>query len=260
MKEQHKKTINKLKAIFEHDSKYLALIISGSIADNTAKDTSDIDIYLVVTEKEFQKRLKNKDIFYGNGEICDYEGGYVDGKIVSLSYLKDAIDNANEPTRASFNDALIIFSKVDRLESIIKQISKYPEYERDEKIRAFHSQTQTSHYFATQALASNNKYLLLRSVDDMIFFGCRLLLAYNRILFPCYKSLFKAIQEAKEIPKDLMSNTDILIKQMNQKNIDTFYDCIMNFRDWGISINEDINLILENEMNWYTKRLSFSEW
>ncbi|GAI18973.1 unnamed protein product, partial [marine sediment metagenome] len=100
MKEQHKKTINKLKAIFEHDSKYLALIISGSIADNTAKDTSDIDIYLVVTEKEFQKRLKNKDIFYGNGEICDYKGGYVDGKIVSLSYLKDAIDNANEPTRA----------------------------------------------------------------------------------------------------------------------------------------------------------------
>lgn len=80
IQEQHRKVIDRLTKQFEPDNRFLALIVGGSVAKGTARGDSDVDIMLVVTDEEWKHRKQIKDYFYWDNE-CDYDGGYVDGKL-----------------------------------------------------------------------------------------------------------------------------------------------------------------------------------
>ena len=40
----------------------------------------------------------------------DYDGGYVDGKIINQAYLEELADKGNEPSRAAFHGAFVAYS------------------------------------------------------------------------------------------------------------------------------------------------------
>lgn len=58
MRPHHIEAIEKLVAGIKQDKKFLALIIGGSVAKGMERDDSDIDIVLVATDEEFEKRKK----------------------------------------------------------------------------------------------------------------------------------------------------------------------------------------------------------
>jgi hypothetical protein len=98
-----------------------------------------VDLYLEVTDEKFGRIKKTKSYFYGSWDPGDYFGLGVDGKIVGIRFLRDAVLHASEPTRASFQETLTLFSRSDEIEGLIREISVYPEQKREEKIRSFYA-------------------------------------------------------------------------------------------------------------------------
>ena len=58
-----------------------------------------------------------------------------------------------------------------------------------EKIAAFHSQLQLNRWFFwAEAKRRGDRYLQVRAATEMVLFGCRLVLAHNRLLFALSKA------------------------------------------------------------------------
>ncbi|MEO0579370.1 MAG: nucleotidyltransferase domain-containing protein, partial [Pseudomonadota bacterium] len=88
IREHHQRAINRLVDTYQDDSRFRAIIIGGSVAKGLARDDSDVDFMIVATDEEFQKRLATRDLFINRRDLCVYDGGYVDGKIISLPFLE----------------------------------------------------------------------------------------------------------------------------------------------------------------------------
>ncbi len=252
MEAHHKQAIERLIKLFEDDPRYRALIIAGSIAHGNAKSSSDIDVVIVASDEEFERRKQTNDYAYFNFEICDYPGGYIDGKVVNLQFLEEAADHASEPTRYAYVGAYPAYSHIPGLDDLLKRIATYPEHEREKKMASFYSQILVlGRYFVHQAIQRDDPYLLLHTVSDLVLFGGRLILAYNRQFFPCHKSLLEAVAQAPAKPDDFLSLADTLLRHPTADNAQAFCDCISNFQDWGIDYMQGISHFFEDvEWNW----------
>jgi predicted nucleotidyltransferase len=252
MKEHHQTSINNLVNWLKDDVVFQAIIIGGSIAKGVARDNSDIDCYLVVTNEEFARRKTLNELFYYNNTICDYPGGYIDGKIITYSFLEAAVKQGSEPTRASFLGAQVVFSRIDGLSALVEQIPQYPEKNRDKNLVDFYAQVLLyGNYFAIQAIEQDNPYLLSHSISNVVLFASRMILAYNRILFPCHKSLMRVVKAAPEKPVDYILLVNELLENPTKERMTFFVELISSFQDWGITYGQAVSLFVENnEWNW----------
>ena len=126
MRPHHERAIQKLAEYISTQEEYLALIIGGSIAKGLEREDSDIDVVLVVTDEAFKERWAQNNLIFFSLDFCDYPGGYIDGKIVNLDYIKAAAERGNEVTRAAFNGAFVAFSRIPGLEEIIQEHTGLP--------------------------------------------------------------------------------------------------------------------------------------
>lgn len=250
MRPHHEKAIEKLTESLKKKKKYLALIITGSVAKGLENENSDIDIVLLVTEEEYMKRKNRRRLNYVSTSFCDWPGGYFDGKIVSLSYLKLVAERGNEVTRALFEKAWVAFSKIPELEDVLQKIPVYQKDEKMEKIQKFYAQFEYNKWFTEEALKREDRYALIRGVADLILFGGRLILAHNEILFPYHKLFMITLEEAPEKPEALMELIEKLLNEPNQKNIQSFYDAIKDFRNWNISEAWPNRFMIDTELAW----------
>jgi hypothetical protein len=132
------------------------------------------------------------------------------------------------------------------------QITEYPEENRNKNLVDFYAQVLVyGNYFAIQAIEQNNQYLLSSSLSNLVLFSSRMILAYNRILFPCHKSLMRVINDAPEKPVDFIQLTNRLLEHPTKDYISQYVDLISNYKDWGLSYGQAVSLFIENnEWNW----------
>jgi hypothetical protein len=116
MRPHHKKAIERFTEIIRTDPKFIGLIIGGSIVKGYDRISSDIDVILIATDEEYQKRRKRNNFGYFNKYACNYEGGYIDGKVVNLDFLRTVAERGSEPAREAFKDAYIAYSMIPELE------------------------------------------------------------------------------------------------------------------------------------------------
>lgn len=261
MREHHRRTIDRLAERFREDPRFLALVIGGSVAKGRARPDSDIDFVLVATNEEFARRRVERDYFYLAHDLADYEGGYVDGKVVDLQFLEDAADHGSEPARWAFVGAFPAFSRVPDLDRLIARIPVYPEEERDEKIAAFVGQVRTLGWFVGEAEKRGDPYLLAHATADMVLYACRLILAHNRILYPYHKWLMYEVERAPDKPSGLMHRVEQLLANPSSENAQALRDCVLEFRDWEVSFEMGVNRFLEySEWNWRFGRPPLQDW
>src|SRR5690242_7046126 len=129
----HQQTIERTVALLQQDPQTLAVILGGSLAKGWERADSDVDIFLVVTDEEFERCLAAGTIQYFNREIADCPGGYVEGKIVNQQFLRDVADHGSEPARAAFTGARVLYSRLPNLDADLARILVYPEAERADK-------------------------------------------------------------------------------------------------------------------------------
>lgn len=256
MREKHKNLLNRLKEKLENDSRYIGLIICGSLATGKSREDSDVDLCLVATDEEYSKIKKRKDYYFGNTGEFESEEIEIDGKIINKQFLIDAAKNGNEPTRESFKDAFLLFDHSGDLKSIIESILVYPEDERESKLRRFYSLFECNQYYATQALSLGNEYLKIRCVTEAVYYASRFVLTYNRVYFPCHKSMFEALDKAKIMPKDFINKSKELLNNPTAERLEEYFDIIYDFsKELNMTLQESVGLILEDEWTWFTGKV-----
>lgn len=254
MQEHHQKTIDNFINKVKSDNKYLAVILCGSIAQGLEKKDSDIDVYLVVTDDEYEKAVAELATAYFNFEVSTYEGGYIDGKIINYDFLVKAKKFGSEPTRASFIGAKVLWTKIDGLQMLIDQIPIFDETCREKKLQSFFAQVFTwGQFFYEESLAKNNLYLKQKSITETVFYGMRYVLEYNRILFPCHKSLFKYIEKAKHQPTKFIELSQELLSYGKKETMKEWLKVFYEFADIKLDYGKCISLFMENsEKDWVT--------
>jgi hypothetical protein len=233
MKSHHEKAVRKLVEHFAADETCLGVIVGGSVAKGLAKDDSDIDVVLVVTDELYRQKSAENMLLYFNVDFCDYPGGYIDGKIVNLDYLQAAAERGNEPTRAAYSGAVVVHSKLPSLEEIVQKIPVFQPQEKRQKIQAFYAQFEIAHWYVGEALKRGDKYMLHHAVADLVLYGGRLILAENEVLYPYHKFLMAEVERATEKPDNLMGLIDAVLMDHTAENAKAFYDAVKSFRFWN---------------------------
>src|SRR5512145_3062674 len=93
----HQRTVDRLIDRFKDDPNTLALLIGGSLVKGYGDESSDVDFVLIATDGEYTRRSTERALTYYTADLCDYPGGYVDGKIVNVAFLEEVADRGSEP-------------------------------------------------------------------------------------------------------------------------------------------------------------------
>lgn len=232
MRDHHRRTMERLVERFAEDSRFLALIIVGSVARGWEKEDSDLDIILVAADEEYARRIPSSEFHYFTTDLCDYPGGYVDGKIVDMAFLHDVVERGSEPARAAFVGAILAYSRIPELQELLTRIPVYPDGEQRSRIESFHAQVLAMRWYMGEADKQDNQYLRMQVASDLVLYGGRMILAHNRILYPYHKWLLKALAQAPLQPEHLMERIDQLLANPCRDTAEHFCDCILGFTDW----------------------------
>ena len=235
IREHHQRTIDRLADAYRDDPRFVALIIGGSVAKGFARDDSDVDFMIVATDEEFERRAAERDFFINRKDLTDYEGGYVDGKIIDLAYLEDVAERGNDPTRAAFEGAFLAYSHVPRLNRLLRRIPVYPEAEHADRIRKFYSAAFIGHWLVNEADRHGNVYALNRGATQLALFSGRLLLAHNRRLYPFHKWLPKTLEIVPKKPEGLMTAFEALLREPSAARATEYFELVRDYRDWGVT-------------------------
>ncbi|MEL7450788.1 MAG: nucleotidyltransferase domain-containing protein [Pseudomonadota bacterium] len=235
IRDHHQRAIDSLIRAYRDDPRFRALIIGGSVAKGWARDDSDVDFMIIASDEEFERRLATQDLFINRTDLCDYDGGYVDGKILNVGFLNDVAARGNEPSRAAFTGAFAAYSHVEGLDVLLRSIPVYPAEGHAERVRSFYRMAFIQHWLMHEAVRHDNRYTILRAASQLALFAGRLILAHNRILFPYHKWLSQALASATDKPENLESLLDALLASPGSATATAVFDALKEFHDWGVS-------------------------
>ena len=236
------------------------MLVGGSLVKGWGGVNSDVDIMLIATEEEYTRCLTSNNLVYINAEICDYPGGYVDGKVIHEPFLHEVAQRGSEPARAAFINVQIAYSHLPHLEELLKQIPVYQEAEREEKMRSFYCQVKAQKWYIEEAEKKQSLYLMAHATSEMVFYAARLLLAYNRILYPYHKWLMRAVEDAPDKPPEFLTLAETLLRERKAAHAQALWECIDNFRDWNISDRWSVRFMQDSEWNWRDGRAPLADW
>ncbi len=261
IKDHHQRTIDRLVQMYREDPRFTALIIGGSVAKGFARDDSDVDFMIVATDDEFEQRSATADLFINRTDLCDYEGGYVDGKIINRRFLDDVAAKGNEPSRAAFEGAFTAFSRDQGIQPLIEQIATYPESGHAERIRAYYSMAFIQNWLFHEAARHDNRYTMLRAASQLSLFAGRLILAHNRRLFPYHKWLPRTLDLVPDKPADMMRHFNALLDEPRAEHATALFELVRDFRDWGVSDLEAYTWFMTDvEWSWKTDSTPMEDW
>ncbi|MEM9386486.1 MAG: nucleotidyltransferase domain-containing protein [Pseudomonadota bacterium] len=257
----HQRAIERLTDTYRDDSRYLALIIGGSVAKGYARADSDVDFLIVATDEAFQRHLKERDLFINRRDLCDYEGGYVDGKIIDCTYLEGVAARGNEPSRAAFEGAFATYSHLPDIGDLLRRIPIYQEDGHAKRLRAFYSMAFIQHWLMNEAERHENRYTQLRAASQLALFVGRTILAHNRRLFPYHKWLLRALEAVPDKPPGLMGCMRALIDQPDAQRATALFGLMRDFREWGVSDLDAYRWFMtEVEWSWMGSNTPLEDW
>lgn len=228
----HQRAIDSVTAHFTDHPDFLALIVGGSIAKGWQTAASDVDIILVATDRAYARRQADNHLTFYTTDFCDYEGGYIDGKIVSLAFLQEVAARGSEPARAAFDGAWITWSRLPDLPDLLAAITAYPEATHVRKLESFYAQLEAARWYVGEAEKRDQRYLLLRYVSEVVLYAGRMILAHNRMLYPFHKWLMAALESAPDKPADLLLIIAELLADPGKAHADRLFDCVTGFTEW----------------------------
>jgi hypothetical protein len=89
----------------------------------------------------------------------------------------------------------------------------------------------------------------------MVLFGGRLILAYNRILFPNRKQFISTLTKVDKKPKNIIELGDKLLRNPNINNANNYCNRVMNYKDWPIPKEGCWDRFRrDSEMHWYINK------
>jgi predicted nucleotidyltransferase len=229
----------------------LALIVVGSVARGTARPTSDVDVYLVVTDDAFAAAQSASRVAYIDTEAATYDC-YVDVKLVSPRYLERAVAHADDPTRASFLGARTVF---DHTASVIGKVTEIITLSDDvwrQRVHAYRCQARLyGGYFLKQAHERNDRFLLHHSAVHLCFAVGRVALAVNRTLFQGQKYLAATLSELADLPDGFLSAWHGVLADPTPDSAAVLTDLVDAWQGGPLNLEDSLStFIIDNELAW----------
>jgi len=257
----HAASIQKLVEYFRTVSEVDAVILGGSIAHGFASPESDIDLMIIVSDQEYEERLRDGRLQFFDNQSCTYEGGYAEGKYLCPSMLRKLAAAGSEPARFAFLDSVVLLSRIETLDATIRSIARYPVEHKAERLRRFYAQFEAWNWYANEGVRLNDPYLLCVSAAKLVLFGGRLILAHNELLYPYHKWFLKILERAADKPPGLLECINNLQRQRSAQTIWTFYETVASFRVWEMPQTGWGNqFVLDSELGWLTGALAVDDW
>ena len=261
IRDHHQRAIDRLADTYRDDPEYRGLIIGGSVAKGYARDDSDVDFMIIATDEAFERRLAARDLFINRTDLCDYDSGFVDGKIINLAFLENVAENGNEPSRAAFQGAFAAYSHIPDLDALLRRIHVYPDAGHDERIKAFYSMSFIQHWLFHEAERHGNRYTMTRAASQLALFAGRLILAHNRSLFPYHKWLPRTLESVADKPDDFMIHFNDLLDDASGDRATALFQCVRDFNDWGVSDLDAYTWFMTDvEWSWMSGQTPIEDW
>lgn len=121
---------------------------------------------IILTDEDYEKALANNDVGFFETESTPYEGGYVDGKCVSVDYITKVAEYGSEPARFTFKDAFVSYSSIEGLGKLIRDTPRYPLEKKDEYIQKFYAQFETWKWYYYEGLKREHFMLYMNDVIE----------------------------------------------------------------------------------------------
>ncbi|KAK1760245.1 nucleotidyltransferase domain-containing protein [Echria macrotheca] len=251
----HAESIQIIKNHFQADPSVQALVLTGSIAHGFETPTSDVDVLIILSDTDYQRHVSagNLTAVLRDDGLCTYEGGYVDAKYASLSFVRLVAEKGSEPARWAFDGASVLFDRsgTSELQDLIRAAVVYPVADKRERLRRFRAQLEIWAWYCGEAIRKENKYLLHTAVGKLILFGGRLVLAHNEMLYPYHKWFLRVLQDAPEKPAGLMECIDELATEPTLERVGRFYTLVKEFQDWPTGPHRfGATFMEDSELNW----------
>jgi predicted nucleotidyltransferase len=251
MHPHHAESIHNVVAHFQQRPEVAALLLGGSIAHGFAGPASDVDVLIVISDEAYQERLARGDLTFYTREFCSYPEGYVDGKYLRPAFLRQVAERGSEPARFAFLDAQVLFSRIETIDDMLRDIVRYPVAGKTERMRRFRGQLEAWHWYAHEALRLDNRYLLGVAIGKLVLFGGRLILAHNEVLHPYHKWFLTVLRRVEQQPADLFDRIERLYDAPSRESVTAFYDTVLGFQDWPeLELGWGNRFMLDSELNW----------
>ncbi len=253
MDDHHATSIRQVTGYFRTVPEVQALILGGSIAHGFASPSSDIDLMIIVSDGEYEERLREGRLQYFDNQLCTYDGGYAEGKYLGLQMLRKLALDGSEPARFAFLDCQVLLSRMDNLDEAIGAITRYPVEGKAERMRRFYAQFEAWNWYANEGVRLNDPYLLGTSVAKLVLFGARLILAHNELLYPYHKWLLKVLERAPEKPAALLDCIADVHNRPSAETVHSLYESVGSFRAWEFpDVGWANQFMLDSELGWLT--------
>lgn len=247
----HVDTIRRTAAHFEAQPDVVGLLLGGSLAHGFATEASDVDIVIVVTQDDFARREASTSLTFLSHELATYDGGYVDGKFVSLDFLRDVAERAGDATRWGYDSARIVFTRDPELAELLERVVRYPAELAAERRERFVAQLLAWRWYHSQGFQKGDPYLQGISLNRVVLFACRLVLAENAMLYPFHKWVMRVTAEAANRPAGLTEDLAALYAEPTPPRVDALVGGLLEHygidqaqaeRTWGACFVRDTEL------------------
>ena len=251
MEKHHQEAVDIFLKRYEGDDTVLGILLCGSIAHGFAKPDSDIDVAIIVSPEEFRKRKEQGKLAFSIWDICTYEHGYVDCKVVDVEMLGTIAEKGSDASRYAFQGCRVLYSRIDNLEELLSRIDRYPVDVKEERRRRFASQILAWKWYYSEGVKKNNPYLLYLAIQKIVLFSSRIVLNENAMLFPYHKWMLRVLETAPEKPAGFLDKINALLLDHNPDKVNAFCLEVLDFISFTEQTVDWPNYFLkDSEQNW----------
>jgi hypothetical protein len=249
--QHHLRTIERTTDFFRNDPAVEALILGGSLAHGFATASSDVDVMMVVSDTDYQQRLRQGQTCFFSRELCVYPEGYVDGKYISAGLIDEVVKHGSDPSRFAFKDAQLLFSRNSAMPELLRKAAEYPRGDKAARLWRFQAQFEAWLWYCSEALRKQNLPLLRTAVAKLTLFGGRIVLTHNELLYPYHKWFLRVLADAPDKPPRLMELIQALAEAPDAAAIEQFGETIRKYKTWEIShATWPAQFMQDSELNW----------
>ncbi|GHU22870.1 hypothetical protein FACS1894172_07820 [Spirochaetia bacterium] len=257
MTKEQEKTVELLIEEAKKDKNIIGIILCGSLAKNTGNKNSDVDIFVIVNDIEFEKRRKQKNYFWGTNFETSIYPVEIDGKIINKDFIKRIWKNGNECIKNTFNKVRLLYSCDEEIGKLLEK-RNIINLEKEENIRKFYALMKSNKFKAADDMA--NIIQMKYCVFNTVYFACRLILEHNNIYYPCIKNLEKELNNCINRPDDFIKNMHKVLEEYSLKELDEFYNSTEKyFKEYRFDDRIRKGYVIENENYWFFNERPYSE-
>lgn len=253
--QHHEDTLAAYVAAVSASPETVAVVATGSAARGTERPDSDVDVYLVVTEPAFARAEAAERLSYVDAEVATYDGGYVDVKVVTTDYLRRAAVDGDDPVRASFHGARVVWTRVAEVHALVAAIPVLPEEVWEDRAASFVAQMRLyGGYFLRQGEQLGETYLRHWAAVHLVGSAGRALLARGRVLFQGHKYLTTQLAALPDLPDGYLALAERVLHEPTAEHGRALMDAVEAHHAWAVGREQTLSrFVRENELAWLTR-------